>query len=155
MNNTKITTNTHDYDTRIKPLYKQYIEEDDELLIEPISFEETIKEIKEEINKCTLDLIKGHALNTINIIERDNGIPNSQNYDNLNDIYIEDLLRRTWRFIKHYCDDSRGFFIEQLADITTSGSCSQGRITRVYQFYSFHMMQKDEIFNKCKKKIIL
>jgi uncharacterized membrane protein len=148
MNNIKISTGTHDYDKIIGPLYKKYVKEDIELLIQPLSFSDTINELVIEINKTINPNIKKNAMNTIKLL-----LNNKNNYDTLNDINAIDVLRRTWRFIREYSDDSKGFFIEQISDIFTKGSCSQGRTTRIYQFYEFHMGNKDEIYNKCKKLI--
>ena len=145
--NNKISINTHHYDKIIGPIYKNYFELDNELLQEPISFVNTVAEIRAEIKKGPNNSIKAFANKAINVIDSNN----NKNYDDLNEIHVHDLLGRTWRFIREYDDDSRGFFIEQLAEIITGGSCSQGRTTRIFQFYEFHMREKDKIFNKCKK----
>ena len=45
----KISNNTHDYDTKLKELYKNFLIVDKEELINPLSFEDTINEIKDFI----------------------------------------------------------------------------------------------------------
>ena len=75
------------------------------------------------------------------------------NYDPINKISVEDILPRVYRFLEHYDDDGWEIFIEQLSDIYTSGSCSQGRVTRIFQFYSYHLLEEDEIYQKCLKKV--
>lgn len=61
-----------------------------------------------------------------------------RNYDNKNDIHTEDILPRTWRFVRDYDQDGQIVFFEQLIDIL-GGACSQGRTTRIMQFYTVNM----------------
>lgn len=139
--NSKTSINTHDYDTLLKDKYKHYVKIDDEELELPIYFEDIITEIKENTNNK-------NAIRSCDLMLKDR----KNNYDDKNEINVEDLLPRTWRFIKHYDDLAKECFYEQLGDISLKGSCSQGRITRIFQFYNNHMETKDEIYERCKKK---
>lgn len=58
-----------------------------------------------------------------------------RNYDDKNNIKVEDLLPRVWNCVKNYDDNGKFIFYEQIADIILHGSCSQGRTTRLLQFY--------------------
>jgi hypothetical protein len=140
-----ISTNTHDYDTRLRDSYQKYLVQDELELIIPDSFETVIDEIRKHANdhnkKCVID-------KTINLLT---STPN-QNYDNLNIIDVQVLLPRTWRFVKLYDELGIEVFLEQLIDIVVSGPCAQGRTTRIYQFYEYHMSNRDEIYDKCVLK---
>lgn len=144
-NNT--STNTHDYDGLLKDPYRKYIIDDDDELESAISFEETLNEIDLFVTKMdNSNEHKASVLTTIALLRRDRG----QNYDDRNDINIEDLLPRTWRFIKYYDELGIQCFLEQMIEISTSGPCAQGRIARVFQFYEYHMIEKDEIYDNCR-----
>ena len=142
-----ISIDTHAYDTQIKDLYKNYIKDDKENLIQPKNFKITLTEIYNVIISFPYDNILHNALQTLNLIASD--IKN--NYDNLNNINFEELLPHTWRFIKYYDRTGIYLFLEQLSEIITNGPCAQGRVTRVFQFYSSHMDSKDNIYKKCIK----
>lgn len=145
----KISNNTHDYDTKLEKMYIEYLVIDNKELIKPMPFEKSIEEIKEYIkNKNTDESLKNKVNNSCDLMLNDR----TQNYDCKNKINVEDLLPRTWRFIKYYDECGTHCFMEQIADIM-NGSCSQGRVTRIFQFYSCHMISKDEIYHKCKKII--
>ena len=47
-------------------------------------------------------------------------------------------------------DNMKIVFFEQLGDIY-NGSCAQGRVTRIFQFYQIHINNKDSIYQICKK----
>ena len=139
--------NTHYYDGTIGIIYKDLVKIDDNELINNISFNECLNEI---LN--TLDNFKDNEIdkilckNTLFLFENDS----KNNYDELNDIQLEDILVRTWKFIRFYEKETKLIFLEQIADIY-NGSCAQGRITRIFQFYQFHINNKDSIYDKCKK----
>ena len=145
----RLSNQTHDYDTKLEIPYREYLELDNKELIEPEPFEQVIEEIKQCILSLDRNRYKKHMLGTINLLLGEN----SGNYDDKNKINVRDLLPRTWRFVKLYDNSGLECFLEQLADITSSGPCSQGRVTRIFQFYEFHMLiHSDEIYNKCLKK---
>ena len=137
----KISINTHAYDKIIGPLYKKYLETDSQELNKPPDFNTTVSEIRKYINVMANNKMKPYALRMLNLlVNNKNG-----NYDPKNQIHVNDLLPRTWRFIRHYEKDGIECFIEQIADIS-KGSCSQGRTTRIFQFYEYHMLLKGEIY---------
>lgn len=142
----KLSINTHAYDKIIGPMYHEYLEMDKKELIPPGSFQNTIKEITLHVDKLKNKQTKNKALQVIKMISRKN---DKNNYDPANNIHVEDLFPRTWRFVKHYDEDGIGVFLEQIAEVT-NGSCSQGRTTRIYQFYEYHMISKDDIYKRTK-----
>lgn len=145
INNKKTSINTHDYDGSLTEEYQKYLEIDNEKLKKPMSFQKTIEKILNESKKLEDNTLRRNVNKSCNLMLKDR----QNNYDNINKINVEDLLPRTWRFISFYDDFAKECFFEQLADIITSGSCSQGRVTRVYQFYNNHMETQDEIYQKC------
>ena len=143
----KISTDTHNYDYKIGPLYRKYKVIDKKLLEQPLSFDETIDDIFKYADLITDKERFKNVIRTLELLISDS----HNNYDDKNHISINDLLPRTFRFIKHYDNNGILIFLEQLSDIVTSGQCSQGRTTRIYQFYEHHMDIKDEIYIKCLK----
>lgn len=141
----KLSNDTHSYDRIIGPLYSKYLIIDNKELHNPDSFDSVISEITNQINKLNNNIKKISALKSIELLTNNT----NSNYDKENHIDAQDLLKRTWRFVKHYDQDGIECFIEQLSDIM-NGSCSQGRTTRIFQFYEFHMVTKDEIYDKVK-----
>ena len=80
--------------------------------------------------------MKKNAMKTINLFKTQD----KQNYDPKNDIHVNDILPRVWRFIKNEKDGLlKLIFLEQIADISAKGACSQGRTTRLYQIYALYM----------------
>ena len=142
-----LSINTHDYDSKLREDYKKFIIDDDLNLIKPLDFKETLDEIYLKITQIPIQPFTNNAIITINYIFKDR----KNNYDITNDINFEDLLTRTWRFLKYYEDNALYIFLEQLSEILTSGKCAQGRVVRIFQFYSNHMETKDYIYKKCKK----
>jgi hypothetical protein len=143
-----ISNQTHDYDSRLETPYRNYLEIDNQELVEPPSFEQVIEEIEKQILSLDKNRYKKYMSDTISLL-KNNKI---DNYDEKNKINVVDLLPRTWRFVKLYDKSGIECFLEQLADITSSGPCSQGRVTRIFQFYEFHMaLRTDDIYKKCLK----
>ena len=151
MNN--LSCDTHDYDTFLNDKYENFRDLDDCFLIEPMKFEECVGEIKnrllfdEEIDKFINKEIKDNCFKVLDLVLNDR----KQNIDNTNKIDFEDLLPRVWRFIQHYEAQCMRVFFEQLSEIL-NGTCAQGRTTRIFQFYSIHMNDKDELFMLNLKK---
>jgi len=143
----KINNDTHKYDNIIGPLYRIYVSTDNNELETPESIVSVINQIKLKIFAIKNEKLSCDALRAIKLIATDT----YSNYDIKNNIQTQDILTRTWRFIKHYDNNGIECFIEQLADIM-NGSCSQGRTTRIFQFYEYHMITKDDIYQKVKKK---
>ena len=150
-----ITNNTHDYYGIIGPQYQQYLKIDNLELASPLSFEETLQEIrslqsllKPGKKKKKKKKKKTNIIQMLDLISTDH----KNNWDDKNKINMEDLLPRTWRFVKHYDPDGQKIFFQQISEIK-NGTCAQGRTTRVFQFYQFHLETKDEIYQKCLIKI--
>ena len=145
MNN--LSCNTHDYDTFLNEKFDNYKLLDDCFLISPMEFKECVLEIKnrlefdEDINKYISYEIKKNCFKVLDLVLDDR----KKNIDEKNKISFEDLLPRVWRFIQYYEPQCIGVFFEQLSEIL-NGSCPQGRTTRIFQFYSIHMNDKDELF---------
>ena len=140
-------TNTHYYDGKIGNIYNILKDDDNLELINNISFNTCLNEMLsslDEFNDTEID--KGLCKNTLFLFENDK----KNNYDDINKIHLDDILPRTWKFIKHYERDTKLLFFEQIADIY-NGPCAQGKIIRLFQFYQIHMDNKDNIYNKCKK----
>ncbi len=138
--------NTHNYDKKLKNIYKQ-LKNDDELhLIQPVSFENTIKEIVLKIapNRNLCKTIIRNIIKSLYLMKVDT----NNNYDNENDIHVEDILPRVWRFVQNYDESTLDTFWEQISEISTNGPCAQGRTTRLFQFYFIHMDSKDYIYKK-------
>jgi len=134
--------NTHFYDTKLKELYQHMLELDNKALQKPLPLKVTVAEIRSSAHDCD----RGKLNRVLSMLESND----INNYDPANNIHVHDLLPRVWRFVKNYEDTARAGFYEQLIDIL-SGSCSQGRTTRLIQFYTGHMTTKDdEIFNKVR-----
>ena len=140
-------TDTHHYDGNIKLLYKSLVEIDNVELNNNVSFNNALNEIftkVESFENGTID--KVYCKNTLYLFENDT----QNNYDVTNDIHLEDILTRTWRFVRISDIDILQLFLEQLADVY-NGSCPQGRITRIFQFYRLFMENKDKIYDQCRK----
>ena len=147
VNNKQKLGDTHFYDGKIKEQYKIYRNYDEKncvtfdyifllfnfniVLDEITQFIENYKSVNENII-----LIKKNAMKTIQLFKTQD----KQNYDPKNDIHVNDILPRVWRFIKNDKDKLlKLIFLEQIADISAKGSCSQGRTTRLYQIYALYM----------------
>ena len=143
-----LSFNTHDYDESLKLTYYELKKRDIDELIQPNkNFDETINEIYNYIRTLKFNKLNKDAIDAILLLKNDN----SNNYDNLNDIHVEDLLPRVWRFVKDYDYSGKEIFIEQLSEILNNGPCPQGRTTRLFQFYIQHMDSDDKFFKMSKK----
>jgi hypothetical protein len=140
-----ITLNTHDYDKYIGNIYHDLRQIDDDMLIKPKKIKETLDEIENEIENLEMSNTYLLCKNVLILLRYDI----SNNYDNLNNISVEDILPRTWRFVKNYDDSGKFIFYEQLADIW-NGPCPQGRVSRIFQFYIPHINHDDDIFKSLK-----
>ena len=139
-----LTNNTHDYDRKIGAFYTELLLIDNAELVEPDSPDNTIAQINKTIlEKPPVDTIKHQFLFFWNFLCR--GV-----YDPINQMHSIELLCRLWRFVKYYDETGLQVFYEQIADLA-SGSCAQGVITRIFQFYAAHMTSKDEIYTKNMK----
>lgn len=140
-----ITLNTHDYDRYIGDIYHNLKEIDNKNLLKPSKFKDTLDDIELQIE--TLKPLETYILckNVLILLRYDI----SNNYDSLNNISVEDILPRTWRFVKNYDNSGKNIFYEQLADIW-NGPCPQGRVSRIFQFYINHINKSDPLFLSLK-----
>lgn len=140
-----ITLNTHDYDRYIGDIYHNLKEIDNKNLLKPSKFKDTLDDIELQIE--TLKPLETYILckNVLILLRYDI----SNNYDSLNNISVEDILPRTWRFVKNYDNSGKNIFYEQLADIW-NGPCPQGRVSRIFQFYINHINESDPLFLSLK-----
>ena len=144
-NNKQKLGDTHFYDGKIKEQYKIYRNYDEkncvtfDYIFLLFNFNIVLDEITEFIQnyKGINDVsMKKNAIKTIHLFKTQD----KHNYDPKNDIHVNDILPRVWRFIKNDKDVLiKTIFLEQIADISTKGACSQGRTTRLYQIYSMYM----------------
>ena len=126
--------NTHDYDTKLTHIIKttpNVTENEYKLFIKSLT------ELNDYINKDKiLDInLKINAQKTIHLIANDR----KNNFDEKNHINLEILFPIIWTKIKDLNDISiYKLYIEQISDIYTNGQCSQGRTTRILQFYNIN-----------------
>ena len=128
----KTSTNTHDYDSKLTKIIKtdKHVE-----INQYKQFINTLNELNNYINKDNkLEInLKINAQRTIHFVTNDR----ENNFDDKNHINFELLFPIIWNKIKIFNEMSLYHsFIEQLSDIYISGRCSQGRTTRILQFYN-------------------
>src|SRR4029079_4159172 len=129
-----ISVNTHNYDGELGKIYHELKIYDDNNLIPPLEWNLVINEIEikleEYLNRNPSDQ---NVKKWWEVLKSDD----KNNYDDANKIHIHELLCRLWRFVRHYDEGALNIFFEQISDIS-NGSCSQGRSTRLAQFYTVH-----------------
>lgn len=124
---------THSYDGQLKEVIKRVGIENWQIIdpdIKKIEFREFI----EILNLLSLPR-KAATVRAVNIIIK--GIGNPSNFDSTNNLCVDDILYQICLYLKliEYDPEILPIITEQLADIVTSGSCSQGRCTRLFQVY--------------------
>ena len=129
-----LSDQTHDYDGKLHQEYERLIKKDKR---EVLGFDETLDQIFFDLKRLRdkYSKFKGDSntvLAGLTLLNEDR----KKNYDDKNDIRVEELLPRVWNCVKEYDDNGKFVFYEQIADIIVSGSCPQGRTTRLFQFYS-------------------
>lgn len=127
----KTSINTHDYDTKLTKIIKTNKDVDTK---EYKQFINSLKELNDYINKDNiLDInLKINAQKTIHLVANDR----VNNFDEKNHIHFELLFPLIWKKIKQFNEVSLyNSFIEQISDIYVNGKCSQGRTTRILQYY--------------------
>tara|TARA_Y100000389_G_C17366000_1_gene466349 strand:+ start:229 stop:882 length:654 start_codon:yes stop_codon:yes gene_type:complete len=145
VNNKQKLGDTHFYDGKIKEQYKVYRNYDEKncvtfdyifLLFNYNIVLDEISQFIQNYNGLNSTKLKKDAIKTIQLFKT----KDKQNYDPKNDIHVNDILPRVWRFIKNENDEFiKRLFLEQIADISAKGACSQGRTTRLYQIYALYM----------------
>jgi hypothetical protein len=134
-----ISLNTHDYDKDARIIYEDLIAADPQknepLLPFPIVLQQLLNLINSLPSKSTeMILIKKQACQTL-ILFKNDPVNNKDQYG----LTVEDILPRIWRAYltqKQKIEDNILYFIEQLSDIKTMGSCNNGRINRLLQVYN-------------------
>lgn len=107
-----VSTETHSYDGKLTHI---------EICEPTLSLEQCVQEVT---SKCA----DSHALQAVQLIA--SGVGNMDNSNNLCATYV---FRASWERVRDI-EQLFPLYFEQLADIVLSGSCPQGRTTRLMQF---------------------
>lgn len=129
-----LSDQTHDYDGKLHEEYERLVKKDKRIVL---GFDQVLDQIFFDL-KVLRDKYTQFKNNS-NIVLAGLKLLNedrARNYDDKNNIRVEDLLPRVWNCVKEYDDNGKFTFYEQIADIVLSGPCPQGRTTRLLQFYS-------------------
>lgn len=127
-----LSNNTHDYDGHLRQKWIQFLKERDEPLP---TFDETLDQIFVELKNLRQKYPEfKNGSNLVIIALRLLNEDRKRNYDDKNDIHVEQLLPPVWENVNKYDDTGKFMFFEQIIDIVQCGYCSQGRTTRLIQF---------------------
>lgn len=136
----------HDWDGKLGTDYIDITKFDDAHLSTPLSYTECIGEIIDNAKKIDDVQIRTTILNVIDTIKT----PAIGNYDSTNNVHLEDVLSRVWKFYRLMPDSDKSVFYEQLLDMNT-GMCPQGRAgARLIQLY-FSWIDGLQMYLKDKK----
>ena len=127
--------NTHSYDGQLGPIYRRLKKKEDQFILDNdltlLDMEACFALINGWINESTLNnRDKRFARETIQLIKK-----GSNNYDDKNDIDVCDLLPRVINIVMTYDKTGINVFLKTFGEIKQLGKCSQGRTTRLLQFY--------------------
>lgn len=143
--------NVHQYDGKLGKLYKPLREWDNKHLKLNLTFKNCIREMTVCVNKRYDGKFKKMTLNVINIINADANT--MSNHDPTNNIKVEDILPRIWRFYRELSPDDQFVFFEQVCDFMR-GLCPQGRAgARLFQLYSILISDAKSIVENKKLEI--
>lgn len=127
-----VSLNTHDYDNNAREIYSALVAADpkkNEPLTEfPIVLQQVFIFIQSFRGPVQL---KNNAHLALILFKQD-----TKNNRDQSGLTVEDILPRIWRLLDRSDHDSILYFVEQLADIKTMGSCNNGRINRLLQVYN-------------------
>ena len=127
-----ISNETHHYDGHLKELYKKYIDADTK--VHP-TFDQTLDLIFQDLKMLREKYPQFKEGSTLVLTCLKLLVDDKKgNYDDKNDIHVEQLLPRVWSNVKQFDDNGKFVFYEQIVDIIKSGPCAQGRTTRLIQF---------------------
>uniref|UniRef100_A0A6C0EBR0 Uncharacterized protein n=1 Tax=viral metagenome TaxID=1070528 RepID=A0A6C0EBR0_9ZZZZ len=128
-------TNVHEYDGKLKEAYAELKKKDDENF-RNMTFEEAIADAFENTKLITNAIKNRICRHVLEILKRDVDEKRTVvNYDPSNDMCVEDLFPRTWKFFKYMPDEHKIIFFDQIIEMT-SGLCAQGRAGgRLFQIY--------------------
>ena len=127
-----LTNNVHDYDGHLQKKWKRFLDEREDPLP---TFNETLDSIFIELKNLRQRYPEfKNGSNLVMIALRLLNEDRNRNYDDKNDIHVEELLPPVWENVNRYDDTGKFLFFEQIIDIVQSGDCSQGRTIRLIQF---------------------
>lgn len=134
-----ISLNTHDYDKDARHVYESLILADPKKNEPLIPFTIVLQQIflfiqsykPQKQTHQELHMLKNHAYQTLVLFKQDPTGNRDQS-----GLTVDDILPRVWRALDRSDHDSIIYFVEQLADIKTMGSCNNGRINRLLQVYN-------------------
>ena len=116
--------NTHYYDGKLVENYKMILDTSPEREAKIISF----KQLKDDLIVHSPKQFVSRAVRVVDLIQ--SSIGNGPNFDRTNDVYADDIL---YQICQRRTIDLLPLLAEQLNDILASGSCPQGRCTRLFQ----------------------
>ena len=124
-----MSLDTHFYDTKLKPYAQKIIKNQDTNRNE---FMYCISEMRRKLDLSTnTSGIRGYVLQTLDLLER-NYTQNVDPSDNLDSSFL--FIKIFDKIYKEPANDLYYIF-EQLADVSSSGPCLQGRSKRLFQVY--------------------
>jgi len=131
MNSDKVSLDVHHYDGKLGDSYSELVKWDDDYLLPPPSFDDSINEFSDYLNLIGTNPEKKVGNTLIKLVTNHHG-----NYDPTNKINFEDIMSRVWRFYRLVEDKAdKAVFLQQFLDIN-KGTCPQGRSgARLYQLY--------------------
>ena len=138
----KLSLNTHDYDKEARSIYTKLVAADphkDQPLVEfAIVLQQIFLFVRDfktnkpgTISPPELQALKHQAYQALVLFKQD-----TRNNRDQFGLTVEDILPRVWRALDRSDPDSIIYFVEQLSDIKTMGSCNNGRINRLLQVYN-------------------
>jgi hypothetical protein len=124
----KLHLETHKYDGIIGNIYRTAILNDP--CRDFMTFTEALCLIEQWLEKSSIKN-KHSIVNAIRLMKNDHG----GNHDGANGINVEELLPRVVNNVKTFDASGIDLFLENIGEISTLGSCAQGRTTRLLGFY--------------------
>ncbi len=128
--NSKISQQVHDYDGKLAS---------DIIIstnVSKIDVSNIFPDLREILKKRESQSLYKTGIQALDLIEKNIG--DQANYDSTNNFRAETILYLIYQKLKEMNEIDSGLIdiiIEGLSDIVTSGSCPQGRSTRLYQIY--------------------
>lgn len=144
-------TDTHFYDTKLLQSYQTLKDIDIQTLVQPPNIMVSCNQcFVAAVKLCLEGKIRKEQLKQIKyVLNLFLDTRSRDNYDSENKIHVHDIFPRVWRFATKYDEPMLLLFYEQLIDVL-GGRCSQGRTTRLIQFYYIHMNPEDNLYKLFK-----
>lgn len=131
MQKDKLDLNTHKNDGTLGLLYHHLIKNDDKNNL--LSFDQSMELIDGWFKESKIPSPERDRIcQAINLLKTDK----KNNYDDKNNIHVEELLPRVVDIVKNFEFNCREGFLTILGEIVELGSCSQGRTTRLLEYYA-------------------